>query len=55
MLSFVYLVVQVEFASELYSGSESSGEILVTIVITGGTSIYNATVSIDFLEETATG
>ena len=48
-------MLRVQFASAAFSGLESSGEILVSVVITGG--IPNATVSvgISFTGLTATG
>ena len=41
--------------SATYSGLESSGEILVTIIITGETLIKEISVNIGFSEATATG
>ena len=45
----------VEFASSSFSGSESSGEVLVTLKLSGGVSISNITVMISLNGITATG
>ena len=52
---FVHLVLRVQFASATYSGKESSGEILITVIITGGASNVDISVTIGFSEITATG
>ena len=49
------LVLRVQFASTIYSGLESSGEILVSIVIVGGIPDSNISVDVEFSEATATG
>ena len=53
--SLVHLVLRVQFASHTFSGSESSGEILVTINISGRTPNVDISVSLNFSKETATG
>ena len=59
MEAFVYfvahLVFRVQFASTAFSGVESSGEILVLVIITGGTPMVDISVNISFSEVTATG
>ena len=51
-----YVVLRVQFASNTFSGLESSSEILITIIIVGGTpEKKNVTASIHFLELTAHG
>ena len=56
VLSFMFiLVLRVQFASTLYSGLESSGEILVSIKIVGGIPTVNISVNVEFSEATATG
>ena len=52
---FVHVVIRVQFASATYSGKESSGEILITVIITGGTSNLDISVTIGFSEVTAIG
>ena len=56
LLLFVYLVFRVQFASATFIALESSGEILITIIIISGR-IPNASisVSVNFSETTATG
>ena len=51
----VHLVFRVQFESIIFSGLESSGEILISVIITGGTPIVDTSVNISFLEATATG
>ena len=51
----VHLVFRVHFSSATFSGLESSGEILVSITITGGTPTTNILVNVSFIEATATG
>ena len=51
--SLVHLVLRVQFASATFSGSESSGEILVTININGRTPNVDISVNLNFSEETA--
>ena len=51
----IHLVLRVQFASTVFNGLESSGELLVTITITGGTPTGYISVNIGFLEATATG
>ena len=54
--SFMFiLVLRVQFASTLYSGLESSGEILVSIKIVGGIPTVTISVNVEFSEATATG
>ena len=53
--AFVHLVLRVQFTLATYSGKESSGEILITVIITGGTSNVDISVTIGFSEATATG
>ena len=52
---YVYLVLRVQFASTTFSGLESSGEILVFIVIVGGIPDLNVSADVGFTEATATG
>ena len=54
-LFYVHLVLQVQFASTIYSGLESAGEILVSVVIVGGIPGTTISVNIGFLERNATG
>ena len=51
----MYIVLRVQFASTTYSGSESSGQVLATIVITGGIPNKNISADISFLRLAATG
>ena len=51
----VHLVLQVQFESAIYSGLESSGEILVSIEIVGQIPDLNISVYVEFSEATATG
>ena len=48
-------MLRVQFASTIYSGLESSGKILVSIVIVGGIPDSNISVDVEFSEATATG
>ena len=50
-----YLVLKVQFTSATYSGLESSGEVLATIMILGGIPKVSISVNIRFSEVTATG
>ena len=52
---FVHLVLRVQFASTTFSGLESSGEIFVSVVITGGVPSTTVTVAIIFTALTAAG
>ena len=52
---FVCIVLMVEFTSTSFTGSESSGEVLVTLMLSGGVSTSNITVMIDVKGTTATG
>ena len=45
----------VQFTSTHFNGSESSGEVLVTLALSGGVSSSNITVLINLNEITATG
>ena len=45
----------VEFTSSSFSGSESSGEVLVTLTLSGGVSTSNITVMISLNGITAEG
>ena len=45
----------VQFTASSFSGSESSGEVLVTLALSGGVSSSNITVLISLNEITATG
>ena len=51
----IHLVFRVQFASTTFSGLESSGEILVSVIITGVIPIRDISVNISFAEATATG
>ena len=53
--SFVDLVLRVQFGSTTFNASESSGEILVTINISGRTPNVDISVDLNFSEVTATG
>ena len=55
LILFTHLVLRVQFASATFSGLESSGEILVSILITGGIPTVNISVNVIFSEATATG
>ena len=55
LLLFVYLVLRVQFASATFSGLESSGEIFVSVAITGGIPSTTVSVVISFTTLTATG
>ena len=55
IIFYVHLVLRVQFASTIYSGLESSGEILVSILIVGGIPGATISVNIGFLERNATG
>ena len=52
---FKFLVLKVQFTSATYSGLESSGEVLATIVILGGMPNVSISVNVRFSEATATG
>ena len=52
---FVHLVLRVQFASTTFSGLESSGEIFVSVVITGGIPSTTVSVAIIFTTLIATG
>ena len=45
----------VQFASSAFSGSESSGEVLVTLMLSGGVSTSSIPVMINLETLTATG
>ena len=47
-------MVKIEFASTKFNGSESSGEILVNILVTGAITIDDINVMINLSEGTAT-
>ena len=54
--SFVYLVFRVQLLSATFSGLESAGEMLITIIIISGrTPNVSISVGISFSEATATG
>ena len=55
VLADMYIVLRIQFASTIFSGSESSGEVLVTIVMTGGIPNKKVSADINFLRLTATG
>jgi len=48
-------VLKVQFTSATYSGLESSGEVLATIVILGGMPNVSISVNVRLSEATATG
>ena len=50
-----FLVLRIEFSSTTYNGSESAGEILVGISVSGGTAITSIDVLVYLNEVTATG
>ena len=52
---FPPLVLRVQFTSDSFSGSESSGEILVTINITGGTPSVAISIDISYMMLNTTG
>ena len=52
---FLHLVLRIQFASATFSGLESSGEIIVSIIITGGIPATSIFVNVSFSEATATG
>ena len=47
-------MVKIQFASTSFTGSESSGEILVSIVVTGAITSDKITIMIGLVEGTAT-
>ena len=49
------VVLVAEFASEQYTGSESSGFVEVVVIISGGSSTTNISVMVTTSEQTATG
>ena len=51
----IHLVLRIQFASTMFSGLESSGEMLVTVNKMGGTSTGTLSVNVGFSEATATG
>ena len=55
ILIFTHLVLRAQFASTVFNGLESSGEILLTIMVIGGIPNVNISVNIGFSEATATG
>ena len=55
VIDFWHLVLNVQFASTAFSGLESSGEIIVTVIIRGGTPNINTSLIVAFSEATATG
>ena len=48
-------MLRAQFASTVFNGLESSGEILFTIMVIGGIPNVNISVNIGFSEATATG
>ena len=50
-----YVVVKIQFASTKFTGSESSGEILVSVVVTGKISDKKVNIMIALNQGTATG
>ena len=48
-------MLRIQFASSTFNGSESSGEVLATIVITGGIPDQKVSADISFLRLTANG
>ena len=48
-------MLNVQFASTAFSGLESSGEIIVTVIIRGGTPNINTSLIVAFSEAAATG
>ena len=55
LLLFPPLVLRVQFTSDSFSGSESSGVILVTISITGGTPSIAISIDISYMMLNTTG
>ena len=51
---FMSLVVKIQFASATFNGSESSGEILVSLLVIGAVSSNEIDVTIKLNEGTAT-
>ena len=51
----VTIVLLVQFTSTSFSGSESSGEVLVTVALSGGVDSSNVTIFINLNGITATG
>ena len=49
---FYTLVLSVEFDQMIYSGSEASGIISVTLLLRGGTSSYNISVTVMLSDQT---
>ena len=48
-------MTNIEFASTTFNGSESSGEIIVTVIASGATSTNNTNVMISLTERSAEG
>ena len=48
-------MLNVQFSSTVFSGLESSGEIVITVIIRGGTPNINTSLYVAFSEATATG
>ena len=55
MLHFAHLVMIVQFASTTFTGLESSGEIIVSIVITGRIPNTTVPIVVGFTSLTAAG
>ena len=49
------IVLMVQFTSANFDGSESSGEVLVSLALSGGVSTSNVTIMISLYGLTATG
>ena len=50
-----YVVLKIQFASTTFTGSESSGEILVTVLASGATSTSDIDVMINLTDRSAEG
>ena len=48
-------MLRVQFASDTYSALESSGDMTITVIITGGTPTVMISVNVNFSGSTATG
>ena len=51
----LYVVVKIQFASATFTGSESSGEIIVTVLATGAISDNKINVMVTLTKGTAKG